>query len=123
MQRDYLYVHGFTVFSPKALYIRISKARKDVAILDVYLEWGAGQTMPLPGAEPLTLPTVIHPAGWLDFAVQMHDLTLLLQERGHILSADVQLVVKDGEGNLHRKRIVINDIPIWAKGGDPTNVR
>jgi hypothetical protein len=77
--------------------------------------------MRLPEAINLSLPSGGPPGQSWDFYVPMQPLTHSLQKQGHILSADVWLVVQDGVGNLNRKRILINDIPIWAQGGDPTN--
>lgn len=122
-QYDHLSAYTFLREYPLALYIRLSKARREMGISDVYLEWGGGQTMPLPVAVNLQKPTMIYPGTWMEFAIPMQHLARSLQEQGHVLSADVWLVVQDMEGNRHRKRILINDIPIWSQGGDPTNAR
>jgi hypothetical protein len=109
---------------PLSLYIRMSiVGRTDMLLWDVYMEWGNRKTMPLRHAHALTLPSGGSAGNSWNFHVLMKPLAQELQERGHILSADVWLVAQDGVGLLHRKRILINDMPIWAKGSDPRHAR
>lgn len=79
--------------------------------------------MQLPEPVNLTVPSISTGGAAWEFYLPMQPLARNLKKQGHILSADVWLVVQDGMGNLHRQRMQITEVPIWSQGGDPRKTR